>query len=198
MPILGTVEHLFGTPPINRRLQRGLAVLRDYREGRLPAIARLVASQRAGDTTRIPIEGDELYLIVQCYRTRSRVQGRYEAHQRYTDVQYICEGQEWIETCDLRAQLGRQVPAYNAKGDLFFELGSEPQAGTLLHAGEGVVLFPNDAHAPCLRANGDVGELVRKIVVKIRDAHLPDSSSEGTTVPNDVATVETALAVKNN
>jgi YhcH/YjgK/YiaL family protein len=191
---MGTVEHLFTNIPVNRRLQRGLALLRDYREGRLPSVAKLVASQRAGDTTKIAIEGDELYLIVQCYRTRPRAQGRYEAHQRYTDVQYICEGQEWIETCDLRAQLGGQIPAYNAKGDLFFVLGSEAQAGALLHAGEGVVLFPNDAHAPCLRANGDVGELVRKIVVKIRDAHLPDAGSDGTYVPNDAATVETALA----
>jgi biofilm protein TabA len=195
MPIMGTVEHLFTNIPVNRRLQRGLALLRDYREGRLPSVAKRVASQRAGDTTKIAIEGDELYLIVQCYRTRSRTQGRYEAHQRYTDVQYICEGQEWIETCDLRALLGGQIPTYNAKGDLFFALGSEAQAGAQLHAGEGVVLFPNDAHAPCLSADGDVGGLVRKIVVKIKDAHLSDAGPDRVVRPDDVATTEQAPAI---
>lgn len=174
MAMVGNIEDFFGKPPVSRRLERGLAILRDYRAGRRPDIAELVSSQCAGDTAKIMVEGDALYLIVQCYRTRTREQGKFEAHQHYTDVQYICDGQEWIEVCDLRAQPGK-MPAYDANGNIFFALDSQAQGRVLLRAGEGAVLFPNDAHAPCLRVDGGEGELVRKIVVKIWDAHVPDS-----------------------
>jgi YhcH/YjgK/YiaL family protein len=165
----------FREEPANHRLQKALAILRDYREGRLPDIAKLVSSQSIGDSTKIPVEGDALYLIVQCYRTRSRDQGRFEAHQCYTDVQYICDGQECIEICDLRARLGA-LPTYDANGNVFFPLEPATRERVVLQAGEGVVLFPNDAHAACLRVESSEGQIVRKIVVKVKDAHLPGAT----------------------
>ncbi|MCX6894727.1 MAG: YhcH/YjgK/YiaL family protein [Verrucomicrobia bacterium] len=171
--MVGKIEDFVGQASANQRLQRGLAILQDYREGRRPDITRLVSSQRAGDSEKIMVEGDALFLIVQCYHPRPREQGKFEAHQRYTDVQYVCAGQEWIEVCDLRAQPG-ELPAYDANGNIFFALDRKAQGRVLLRAGEGAVLFPNDAHAPCLRVDGDAGGLVRKIVVKIKDAHVPD------------------------
>jgi len=58
-------------------------------------------------------------------------------------------------------------------------------------------LMPPDAHAACLRPvdEGEEGELVRKIVVKIKDAHLPDSGAEGNST--DAAAVEPAMAGLN-
>jgi biofilm protein TabA len=164
----------FAEEPANPRLQKALSILREYRAGRLPDITRLVSSQAPGNTTRIPIEGDALYLLVQCYRTRPRDQGRFEAHQSYTDIQYICDGQECIEVCDARTRLGTK-PAYDDKGNIFFPLEAIAGERVVLRAGEGVVLFPNDAHAACLRADGGEGQIVRKIVVKVKDAHVPES-----------------------
>ena len=140
----------------------------------------MVSSQSIGDSAKVPVEGDALYLIVQCYRTRPRDQGRFEAHQCYTDVQYICDGQECIEVCDLRARLGA-LPAYDANGNVFFPLEAAARERVVLRAGEGVVLFPNDAHAACLRVDLGEGQVVRKIVVKVKDAH----SREKLAAPGD-------------
>jgi beta-galactosidase beta subunit len=49
-----------------------------------------------------------------------------------------------------------------------------------LHAGEVAVLMPADAHAACLRVAGEEEALVRKIVVKIKDAHLTDAGADST------------------
>ena len=166
----------FPEKPVNPRLQRALSILREYKAGRLPDITRLVSSQVPGNTTRIPIEGDALYLLVQCYQTRPRDQGRFEAHQCYTDVQYVCDGQECIEVCDARTRLGTQPP-YDEKGNVFFPVEAIPGERVILQAGEGVVLFPNDAHAACLRADSGEGQIVRKIVVKVKDAHVPDAAA---------------------
>jgi beta-galactosidase beta subunit len=63
------------------------------------------------------------------------------------------------------------LPAYDAKGNIFLPLGTAAHSRLLLEAGDLAVLFPNDAHAPCLRVEEGKDELVRKIVVKVKDAH---------------------------
>ena len=61
---------------------------------------------------------------------------------------------------------------YDAKGNVYFPMGDKVHHRLLLRAGDVAVLMPPDAHAACLMAEGEEGELVRKIVVKVRDAHL--------------------------
>jgi YhcH/YjgK/YiaL family protein len=171
MAMFGRVEDLLGQIHPQSRLSRGLSVLRDYREGRLPEFTKIVTNQKPGDKTRIPIEGDILYALLQCYAPRRRDQGRFEAHQCYTDLQYLCEGQEWIEVCELRAQ--RNPPPFDENGNTYFPLPATATTRLRLGPGEVAVLFPNDAHAPCLRVDDAPEALVRKIVIKVKDAQLP-------------------------
>ena len=168
MSMLGKVEDLLHQVHPATRLKQGLAILQDYREGRSPEISKIVLNQKAGDKAKILIEGDSLYLVIQCYPARSREEGRFEAHEWHTDLQYLCTGQECLEVCDLRAQ--GNLPPYDANGNIFFPLGPKANTSLLLEAGVVAVLFPNDAHAPCLRVDGTEGALVRKIVVKVKDA----------------------------
>ncbi len=172
MAMLGKVEDLIAQVRPQSRLERGLALIQDYLAGRAPEIAKIVASQKPGDSTKLVIEGGALYVIIQCYHARTRAEARFEAHERHTDLQYICAGQEWIEVCDLRAQ--RHLPRYDTDGNIFFPLEAGDHSRLLLQSGVLAVLFPNDAHAPCLRVDGSGDDLVRKIVVKVEDALVTD------------------------
>jgi biofilm protein TabA len=170
MALFGKVEDLLLVTRSGSRLNRGFSLLKDFLDGRSPELNQTLRGQKAGDSARIPIEGDSLYVILQCYAPKPRPEGRFEAHQRHTDLQFIFAGKEWMEVCDLRRQTG--LPAYDANGNIFFPLGNTAHSRLLLEAGTVAVLFPNDAHAPCLRVEESKEELVRKIVVKIKDAHL--------------------------
>ena len=176
MAMHGKLEDLNHLVHPNSRLKRGLELLQDCMTGRRPEIMNQISRLAPGETSRISLEGDALYLLVQCYQPRTRDQGRFEAHERHTDLQFLWSGRECIEVCDLHASL--PAAAYDKNGNVYFPLGNQPHSRLLLHAGEVAVLLPEDAHAACLSLGGDGEELVRKIVVKIRDAHLPVSGAE--------------------
>jgi len=173
MAMFGKVEELIELIQPASRLKRGLAVLRDYRENRRPEWAKILAGLKAGEKAEIAIEGDNLFAILQCYRPRPRTEGRFEAHQRHTDLQYLAEGTEWIEVCYLRAQAN--LPPFDVRGNVFLPLDATAHSRVRLAAGDVAVLFPNDAHAPCLRVEDAADALVRKIVIKVKDAHVTDS-----------------------
>jgi YhcH/YjgK/YiaL family protein len=175
MALLGRIEDLAVLLHPDGRLRRGLQLLQDCLTGRLASVASQLSSLEPGESQRVPVEGDTLFLLLQCYRTKRRAEGRFEAHQRHTDLQFLWSGCEWIEVCDLRAQ--RHLPPYDAGGNLYFPLGDGAHSRLLLQAREVAILCPQDAHAPCLSLNGEGEDLVRKIVVKIKDAHLPDAGA---------------------
>jgi biofilm protein TabA len=170
MAMFGKVEDLLPLTRPGSPLNKGLSLLKDYLDGRSPEFDKTVRGQKASDKAQITLEGDSLFVIVQCYVPKPRAEGKFEAHRRHTDLQFLCAGREWIDVCDLRQQTG--LGGYDANGNVFFPLGNTPRSRVLLEAGTVAVLFPNDAHAPCLRVEDGKDELVRKIVVKVKDAHL--------------------------
>ncbi len=173
MPLFGKIENLLSHLDPGSRLHQGLCYLRDYQRGHLPDISSILIRQNVGDVDKIPIHGDALYILVQTYRARSREQGRFEAHRYHTDLQYLCEGQEWVSFCDLHLQ--PDPPVYDSNNNLYFPLDSlwSRSHSRLLHsAGNVAVFFPSEAHAPCLRIEGIEDGVLRKVVVKIKDVHL--------------------------
>jgi YhcH/YjgK/YiaL family protein len=172
--MFGRVEDLLGRVHPASRLHRGLAVLQAYCTGCRPDWTEFLAGLKPGEKREVAIEGDILYAILQCYAPKPRAEGRFEAHARHTDLQYLAEGTEWIEVCDLRAQTER--PPFDEKGNVFFPLGPDTHSRVRLGAGQVAVLFPNDAHAPCLRVEDAADTLVRKIVIKVRDAEVLDAA----------------------
>ena len=177
MSMLGKVEGLARLVHPGSRLRRGLALLQDCVAGRLPEVVNQVSTLPPGETIRVSLEGDALYLLIQCYKPKRREQGRFEAHARHTDLQFLWSGRECIEVCDLHASL--PAAAYDKNGNVYFPLGNQAHSRLLLHAGEVAVLLPEDAHAACLSVGGEGKELVCKIVVKIKDAHLLEAAETG-------------------
>ncbi len=168
--MLGKVEELIGLVHPAGRLKPGLTLLQDYRQGRRPEWVKILGKLKAGEKAEVNRQGDGLYAILQCYEPKPRAEGRFEAHQHHTDLQYLSEGTEWIEVCDPTAQAS--LPPFDANGNVYFPLGPGAHSRMRLEAGEVAVLFPNDAHAPCLRVEDAPAGLVRKIVIKLKNAHL--------------------------
>jgi len=95
--------------------------------------------------------------------TKELHQGRWEAHRRYIDIQYLVSGIERIGYTPV-ANLALTTP-YDEDKDVAFYQGH----GDILTLEPGMfaVFFPHDAHMPMLCEAGGSPKQVRKIVVKI-------------------------------
>ena len=111
---------------------------------------------------RIEICGDEIYAMLQRYTTKPSVQGKWEAHQKYIDIQFLAEGTELIGINNVD-QLEISEP-YKSENDIMFLSGT---GGDFIRLTKDkfVLVFPQDAHMPCITDNKPSN--VTKIVVKI-------------------------------
>ena len=87
---------------------------------------------------------------------------RFEFHRRFTDVQFVAEGEERVLVAPLAET--RAVAPFDEAADVGF--GSAEGVAVRLRAGEFLVLFPHEAHQPGVAAETGAGK-VRKIVVKV-------------------------------
>jgi YhcH/YjgK/YiaL family protein len=177
MAMFGKIRDLAALAHPASRLTRALQLLQDVQDGRIPELMERIFSLAPGQTVRVPIQGDALYLLLQCYLPRPRESGRFEAHARHTDLQFLLAGGECIEVCDARS-FPVAVP-FDENGNAYYPLGDHPHSRLALGSGTLAVLSPSDAHAPCLRLESAAELLVRKIVVKVKDAHLIETALAG-------------------
>jgi len=110
----------------------------------------------------VHIDGDNVYCMVQGYETTALEGHEFEAHQVYADIQYVISGLEsifWAPTPQLTV-----TKPY--KPDIaFYSLIPNPTE-LVLAAGQFCVLYPQDAHVPCV-SHGAPSQ-VRKAVVKVK------------------------------
>lgn len=108
------------------------------------------------------IDGENVFCMIQSFETTPLEGHEFEAHRDYADIQYIMSGQESI--------FWGPTPALTVtkpyKPDIeFYEL-IPAMTEMVLAAGQFCVLFPQDAHVPCVM-HGQPAK-VRKAVVKVR------------------------------
>ena len=111
---------------------------------------------------RVDVEGDAIFALHQQYDTRAVTDCRFESHRKYTDIQFVFEGEEGMGWEDV-GRLAVLDPHDDEKDIAFYEW---PAGHSLAHvrAGEFTVFHPHDGHAPGIR----VGAVhVRKIVMKV-------------------------------
>lgn len=109
------------------------------------------------------IDGKLVFANVMSYDTIPWEEAKFEAHENYTDIQYIISGSEVLSYAPVDA-LTVKVP-YNPEKDVMFFDNSNPGTQAVVNAGEYIIFFPWDGHKP-KAANGEPGE-VKKVVVKI-------------------------------
>jgi YhcH/YjgK/YiaL family protein len=113
---------------------------------------------------KIEIEGERIYALVQCYDTAATDRPKFEFHRKFIDVQYIVSGEEIIGWASVERMAITE--AYDEVKDV--ALGTVPSSEVTpvhLSAGQLVVLYPEDAHAPKLAAGKP--SRVNKVVVKV-------------------------------
>lgn len=108
------------------------------------------------------IDGADVFALVSEYDTKEHQNCKPEAHQVYTDIQYIVSGKEYI---GFESLTGQEISTpYNPEKDIVFY--SSQSTPLLLEAGMFAVFFPQDVHQPCMQVSGP--EKVKKVVVKVK------------------------------
>jgi YhcH/YjgK/YiaL family protein len=112
------------------------------------------------------IADDDIFAMVSSYKTYSYKDAILESHRKYIDIQTVLSGCEKLEWSP-RDELIVESP-YNESKDVEFYKHELPRAGEIvLRPGFFVMLFPQDAHMPCLVFNNE-SETVRKVVIKLK------------------------------
>lgn len=111
------------------------------------------------------LDGDRLKANIDEYETEPAEERRFEAHEKYIDVQVMLDGGE-RQDVSVAANLV-PVDPYDPERDLVFFQTPENFATIHLKPGTFVVYFPQDAHRPSC-AMGDNPEPVRKVCMKVR------------------------------
>lgn len=109
-----------------------------------------------------PVAGREVLAMVQEAPTRPPEQGRWEAHRRYVDIQYVIRGVERMGVADVGALVVTEP--YDPAQDVLMLDG---KGGTFLdvHPGQFCIFFPHDAHMPGLSPGAP--NVVKKVVMKV-------------------------------
>ncbi|MBC8062810.1 MAG: YhcH/YjgK/YiaL family protein [Clostridiaceae bacterium] len=116
------------------------------------------------ETGKHEIEGKNIFVIVSEYETKNVEQGKWEAHRKYIDIQFVICGKEKIGYAPINEM--KMKIDYNEEKDVLFLEGE----GDYLTVTEGTfALFaPKDVHMPGIIAEKQ--QFVKKIVIKILTA----------------------------
>ena len=113
---------------------------------------------------RVDIDGDNCFALVQTYATKPIESAKFEAHRKYIDIQYIHSGRETILWAPLADMKEETLPYSEVKEAALFKLIPDMTA-LHLSAGHFAILYPQDAHAPCVEWGAS--EQVFKVVIKV-------------------------------
>jgi YhcH/YjgK/YiaL family protein len=131
------ITDLLANAHLYRNLHPGFAVALDF--------------LATGDPLALPlgktsIDGERLFALVQDYAPKPLAEGRYEAHRRYWDLQFVARGAErmgWANlgsmTVDKPYDAARDVGFFHGRGDLFH-----------VSTGGFAIFGPQDVHMPGL------------------------------------------------
>ena len=113
---------------------------------------------------RHDIQGDKVFALVQQYTTKPEQSALFEAHRKYIDIQYLHAGRETLLWAPVAAMKEETMPYHEEKDAALWKL--VPDVTPLhLSAGHFAILFPEDAHAPCIE--WQTPSEVFKVVVKV-------------------------------
>lgn len=111
---------------------------------------------------RYPIEGENLFAIVERVSGRSKEMAKLEAHRRYIDIQFVLEGIDEMGWKPL-GDCFNPMSEHSVEKDIrFFQ--DAPVSWIATSPDHFCIFFPEDAHAP-LVAKGEIFKVILKIAV---------------------------------
>ncbi len=105
------------------------------------------------------------YINIERYQTRKKETLKLEAHKKHIDIQFLIEGKEKVYTTGLEG-LVEEVEYSKEKDVVFYKTPNRPLNKSYLIENKFMILYPNDAHAPCIDFY-DKSQNVKKGIVKI-------------------------------
>lgn len=87
---------------------------------------------------------------------------KYEAHKRFIDIHYIFEGEEVIDTADVKNLC--EIEEFSKDNDIGFYSG-ERSGGYILREGDFMVCYPSDAYKVGMM--NEKPQKIKKIVIKL-------------------------------
>lgn len=112
------------------------------------------------------ILNDSVYANVEKYVTKNVNDAKFEAHEKYIDIQVLLKGAEYIYFTD-KSKLTVKESYDNSRDIVFYGEDVEKYPKIKLDGSNFVMLFPHEAHAPQVSVNSNNSE-VKKVVVKIK------------------------------
>ena len=106
--------------------------------------------------------GNEAFAMVSEYQTKLPEQAKWEAHKKYTDLQFMISGEEKMGILPLPKAVG--ALEYNEEKDLIFFTENEGDYYTAT-TDSFFLFFPSDVHRPSIMI--EEPKSVKKLVVKI-------------------------------
>lgn len=112
------------------------------------------------------INGDEIFVSVQDYQTKTENGAEFEAHKKYTDIQFIITGEERLGYGNIKNF--SPTTQYDEEKDIVFLKNNETKNEFAIAKENYFLIFaPQDAHMPCISI--DKQTYVKKAVVKIKN-----------------------------
>ena len=116
------------------------------------------------DNGRYDILGDDVYVNVQDYTSKHETQGKWEAHKKYIDIQFMIKGAERIGVGGIDNY--QATEAYDESKDLeFLAAANDNYQFINMNENDFIILYPQDVHMPQIAMN--TPSYVKKAVVKI-------------------------------
>jgi biofilm protein TabA len=110
---------------------------------------------------KYPIDGPELHASVSEKDGYTRDTAKFECHNNWIDIQVCPKGKEQ-QGWSARERVSTPAGEYNAEKDVTF-YSDKPETYFTLQAGQFVIYYPEDVHAP------QIGEgPIKKLVVKVK------------------------------
>lgn len=119
------------------------------------------------DSGRYEISGDDIYALIQDYSSKSESEGKFEAHRKYIDIQYLVQGEEKMGVSDISNF--EEITDYNEEKDIVFlrkKINSVEPNFIEIKQKNFIIFTPLDAHMPSIAVNEP--KYVKKVVVKVR------------------------------
>lgn len=114
---------------------------------------------------KVIIDGDNVYAnVVKGAALKDYDNGKWENHKNYIDIQYVLKGKERFGITDVKNL--EKAAGYNEIKDIEFYNGKECYDIISLSEGEFVVVFPQDAHLPALKATDN--DTDDRVIVKVK------------------------------
>lgn len=109
---------------------------------------------------RYVIDGENIYANVEEYTTKT--ESKVEYHKKYIDIQMVVNGFENIGYCDISEI--KAPEKFDSEKDIGFAKGEV--SFVKMYDGKFMILFPGDAHQPCMAI--EKPQKVKKVVVKVK------------------------------